>query len=200
MPFSIWRLPLLLRFCKTKFNPSLGEPKITGPNKNFPWTKITCHNKILHEQKLQALTKFPTPKSMSNKNFPLKNSHDNKEFPCQKKKKKKKSHDNKNFHAKKKIPMPTKTSHTQQKFFSMTKIIPNKKSFPWQKLHVQQKFSMFKISCPIQKYKPISEKMFTLMKQDLHILTKFPHSSKMNLFKQAYTTNFHNFNAPKIQV
>ena len=32
------------------------------PQQNFPQPKITCLNKIFHEQKLHALTKFPMTK------------------------------------------------------------------------------------------------------------------------------------------
>ena len=51
VPFSIWRLPWLLRFCKTKFDQSSRCPKkkkITCPTNSY--TKITCpknsHTKI----------------------------------------------------------------------------------------------------------------------------------------------------------
>ena len=51
-----------------------------------------------------------------------------------------------------------------------------------------------------KKIQPISKKFSMIMKQDLHIPTKFPHPLKINLFNQVYTTNVHNFNAHKIQV
>ena len=46
----------------------------------------------------------------------------------------------------------------------------------------------------------MSIKMSLLMKYDFtHSSKIFAHSSKMNLFNQAYTSNFHDFNAHKIQ-
>ena len=51
------------------------------PQQNFPQPKITCLNKIFHEQKLHALTKFPMTKitcptklSMTKDLIPNKNS------------------------------------------------------------------------------------------------------------------------------
>ena len=62
MPFSIWRLPQLLRFFKTKFDPSSGCPQITYPTK-FSTTKNYIPNEIFHNQKLHAPIKiFPQPK------------------------------------------------------------------------------------------------------------------------------------------
>ena len=87
----------------------------------------------------------------------------------------------------------------------------NKKFFSLPSQHVQQEIFMTKLTCPTKifndqnfmsstKIHTHTHKKFSmLIKQGLHIPTKFLHPSKMNLFNQAYTTNFHNFNAPKIQ-
>ena len=114
MPFSIWRLPQLLRFFKTKFDPSSGCPQITYPTK-FSTTKNYIPNEIFHNQKLHAPIKiFPQPKITCSK-IPMTKITCSKIFPWSN------------------ITSPTKishdlTSHTLQRF-SMSK-----------KFHVQQKF------------------------------------------------------------
>ena len=124
MPFSIWRLPQLLRFFKTKFDPSSGCPQITYPTK-FSITKNYIPNEIFHNQKLHAPIKiFPQPKITCSKipmtkitcsKIPMTKITCSKIFPWSN------------------ITSPTKifldlTSHTLQRF-SMSK-----------KFHVQQKF------------------------------------------------------------
>ena len=103
-----------------------------------------------------------------------------------------------------KIPCPTKSSPMSKNFCSNQNLI-SIKNFPCQKKILQCPTKI--CPCPTQKIHtttiffsiPMSIKMSILMKQDLHIPTKFPHSSKMNLFNQAYTSNFHDFSAHKIQ-
>ena len=126
MPFNIWRLPRLLRFCKTKFGPSSAWSKITCPPK-FSTPKLHVQNFFFMIKNLILNKNFPWPKiSCPTKNFPMtKNLMPNKKF----------------FMTKNHIP--------DQKFSMFKNHIPSKKfpwpnhmskNFPWQKLHVQQKF------------------------------------------------------------
>ena len=80
MPFNIWRLPRLLRFCKTKFGPSSAWSKITCPPK-FSTPKLHVQNFFFHDQKSHTQQKFSVTKNlMPNKKF----SHDQKSHAQQK--------------------------------------------------------------------------------------------------------------------
>ena len=138
VPFSIWRLPRLLRFCKTKLANYRDVHKIFIPKYSF-------QNICMSKQNF----------SMTNKNFYVK---------------------------KKKFLWPTKIS--MSKHF----------------LYVQPKnpTSNIKNHITTKIFHTYTHKNFHTHQIGLTHSIKFSHSSKMNLFNQAYTSNFHDFNTLKI--